>query len=142
VYYLNKAGRELVGSQKVITKTPNYLHTVMKNDIYIHFGCPKMWANETPIQTSEFMLVPDSFFSVKGVQYFLEVDRLQKMNTNFTKLNKYKTLHDLGLWQKRNGGRFPIVVFYTTKETRKHQLEEKNPGLQLMTLTKKDLQIM
>jgi hypothetical protein len=111
----------------------------MKNDIYIHFDKPKLWSNENPIVTPEFTIIPDSFFSVKGVQYFLEVDREQKMKTNIEKLLQYKRFQDLGLWQKRNGGRFPIVLFYTSKEIRKHQLTESNPGINLQTLSKKDL---
>jgi hypothetical protein len=139
VYYLNKLGRELVGSTKVVQKTLQWEHTVMKNDIYIHFDKPKLWSNENPIVTPEFTLVPDAIFSVKGQQYFLEVDREQKMKTNIEKLLQYKRFKDMELWQKRNGGRFPIVIYYTSKEIRKHQLTESNPGIELLTLSKKDL---
>jgi hypothetical protein len=76
---------------------------------------------------------------VKGVQYFLEVDKTQKMKTNIEKLKQYHRLQELGVWQKRNMGKFPIVVFYTDKDNRKHQLQEMNPGIQLQTISKKDL---
>lgn len=137
VYYLNKKGRELVGSSKAVQKSPNYLHTIMRNDVYIHFNCPKLWKNEFPIPNQG--LVPDAVYSVNGQQYFLEVDRLQKMNKNIEKLKRYASFRESGLWQKHNGGQFPIVVFYTTTDTRKWQLTESNPGLSLLCLTKKDL---
>jgi hypothetical protein len=99
-----------------------------------------MWQNEYPIPTPEFRIVTDAVFSVNGTQYFLEVDRLQKMNANIEKLKLYKRFKDMELWQKRNGGRFPIVLFYTEQTTRKHQLNESCPdGLHLQVLSKKDL---
>lgn len=104
--------------------------------MYIHYNCPKLWQSEYVIPTPDFTIVTDAVFSVGGVQYFLEVDRLQKMNANFEKLKNYKQFHDTGEWQKRNGGRFPVVLFYTEQEHRKHQLLEKNPGIKLEVLTK------
>jgi hypothetical protein len=140
VYYLNKKGRDLVGCEKVVTKTLQFQHTLMKNDIYIHFNKPKLWTNEYTIPTPEFRIVTDAVFSVGGTQYFLEVDRVQKMSTNLEKLKQYARFEEMGLWQKRNGGRFPIVIFYTDKESRKFQLMEAQPeGLQLLVLSKKDL---
>lgn len=135
MYYLNKRGRDLVGCKKVVQKTPNFLHTIMRNDVYIYFNCPKKWVNE--FQTPE--IVPDAVFEANGVQYFLEVDRLQKMNVNIEKLKTYKKLKDSGMWQMQNNGKFPIVLFYTTKDSRKYQLIESNPGIQLQVLTKGDL---
>jgi hypothetical protein len=139
VYYLNKKGREFVGCEKVVTKTIQYEHTLMRNDIYIHFGCPKMWQSEYVIPTPDFTIKTDAVFSVKGVQYFLEVDRAQKMTKNLNKLERYKEFKEMELWQKRNGGRFPVVLFYTMKESRKEQFKLKNPGIELLVYTKKDL---
>ena len=113
----------------------------MKNDIYIHYGKPKLWSNENPIITPDFKLIPDAIFSVKGVQYFLEVDRFQKMNANVEKLAQYKRFKEMESWQKRNMGRFPVVLFYTDKDSRKYQLMELAPeGLEFQALSKKDLQ--
>lgn len=111
----------------------------MRNDIYAHFESPKLWQNEYVIPTTEFKIVTDAIFSIKGVQYFLEVDRMQKMNHNTEKLNQYKRFKEMELWQKKNGGRFPIVLFYTDKESRKHQLSSLNPGIDLIVYTKEDL---
>lgn len=142
IYYLNKAGRELVGSPKVITKTVQYKHTLMRNDVYIHFDCPKMWINEHKIPLdSKRSIVTDALFQIGGDQYFLEVDNLQKMKVNFQKLHLYKELYDMGKWQHSNQGRFPVILFYTNTISRKSQLLEKKPiGLHLHAMTKKDLQ--
>jgi hypothetical protein len=90
IYYLNKAGRELVGCEKVITRNLQYHHILMRNDVYIHFGCPKIWQNEYKIPNPEFTIIPDAVFNSKGIQYFLEVDHLQKMKKNVEKLKRYK----------------------------------------------------
>ena len=135
VYYLNKKGRELVGSKKVVAKTPNYLHTLMRNDIYIHFKQPKLWVSEYKVHAPAGIFIADALFSVDGTQYFLEVDRLQKMSENYNKLKRYKEFGEAGLWQKVHGGRFPIILFYTDKDKRKQQLIEKNPGISLQVLT-------
>jgi hypothetical protein len=139
VYYLNKEGRGLLGSEKVVTKSLQVEHTLMRNDIYIHYGCPKLWQNEYKVPNPEFIIVPDAIFSVKGTQYFLEVDRLQKMKKNIDKLEKYKRFKDMGLWQKKNMGRFPVVLFYTEKESRKVHLMQNNPGIELLVYTKEEL---
>lgn len=142
MYYLNKAGRELVGCDKVVTKSSQYKHTLMRNDIYIHFKCPQLWQNEFIIPLdSKHKIIPDAVFQVGQQQYFLEVDNLQKMKANIQKLELYKELRDMGKWQKKNNGRFPIVIFYTLTESRKNHLEEVKPtDLLLRTMTKKDLQ--
>jgi hypothetical protein len=64
---------------------------------------------------------------------------MQKLNVNIEKLNKYKRFRDTNMWQMYNGGKFPVILFYVTKDSRKHQLMEKNPGLELLVLTKEDL---
>jgi hypothetical protein len=111
----------------------------MKNDIYIFYGKPKLWQTEYAIPNPEFTIVTDAIFSVKGVQYFLEVDRHQKMSSNIEKLKQYKRFKEMGLWQKRNMGKFPIVLFYTEQDSRKWQLKESNPGIDLQVYSKRDL---
>jgi hypothetical protein len=141
IYYLNKKGRELLGSEKVVTKTLQYQHTLMRNDIYIYFGCPKNWHNEWVVPTPEFKIVPDATFEAKGVVHFLEVDHMQKMKENYAKIDKYKRFKDKELWQKGNNGTFPVLVFYTTKDSRQHQLKEycKLKELNCLVYTKEDL---
>jgi Replication-relaxation len=140
VYYLNKKGRELIGSEKIVTKTLQYQHTLMKNDIYVHFEMPKNWMNEYTIPTKEFKIVADAIFQADKV-YFLEVDNMQKMKENYNKIDKYKKFKEMGLWQQENHGHFPTLLFYTTKDSRQHQLREycKTKELTHLVLTKEDL---
>lgn len=139
VYYLNKVGRERVGAIKAIAKNSQYKHTLMRNDIYTHYGCPEMWENEYPIKTEELYFVTDALFMVDGIHYFLEVDNQQKMQENKKKLNNYYLFKNTQLVQSKNNGTFPTLIFYTVTETRKAQLLELNPGLDLIVYTIQDL---
>lgn len=139
VYYLNKAGRERVGAIKAIAKSSQYKHTLMRNDIYTHYGCPELWENEFTIQTEELHFVTDALFMVKDRQYFLEVDNQQKMQENKKKLNNYFLFKNTQRVQDKNNGLFPTLIFYTVTETRKAQLLELNPGLDLIVYTIQDL---
>lgn len=113
----------------------------MRNDIYVHFKCPKNWYNEYVIPTKEFRIVPDALFQADKV-YFLEVDHMQKMKQNYEKIDKYKRFKDMGLWQQANNGHFPTLLFYTTKDSRQSQLREhcKQKDLNCLVYTKEDLQ--
>lgn len=139
IYYLNKVGRETVGAKKAVTRTAQTWHTLMRNDIYIHYHCPEVWANEFLINTPGLKFVADAVFLVEDQHYFLEVDNQQKMNANKDKLNNYFRFKSTELWQNKNNGSFPLILFYTLSATRKSQLQELNPGLDLKVLTKKDL---
>lgn len=139
VYYLNKVGRNTVGAEKIVTKNAQCQHTLMRNDIYIHFHCPEWWCSEYQIQTPDVSLIADAVFFSQNRYYFLEVDNQQKMTANKDKLFRYNTFKCSGLWQKNNNGSFPILLFYTLSEYRKSQLRELNPGLDLAIMTKKDL---
>lgn len=130
-----------MGCEKVIKKTLDYQHTLMRNDIYIYYECPKLWHSEYVIPTPDFKIVTDAIFSVKGVQYCLEIDRTQKMKRNIEKINQYARFKEMGIWQKQNMGRFPVLVFYTTKDSRQHNLMEycKQKQLEHKIYTKEDL---
>lgn len=132
----------MVGSEKVITKTLQYEHTLMRNDIYIHFNCPKNWHNEYLIPAKEFKIVPDALFQAENEVYFLEVDHMQKMKENYAKIDKYRKFRDMGLWQQANNGHFPTLLFYTNKDSRKHQLMEycTKKELKHLIYTKTDLE--
>lgn len=142
IYYLNKAGRARTGATKVINKTVQYKHTLMKNDIYLFFSCKELiWRDEFTINCDvEGSFVADACFIINGQYYFLEVDHKQKMSTNIHKLNRYFRFMKTERWQKNNkSGTFPILLFYTASENRKVQLQEANPGLDLQVITTTDL---
>jgi hypothetical protein len=138
IYYLSKAGRELVGCEKVVKKNPNFMHTLMRNDIYVYFNCPKHWRNEFVIPTEEFKIVADAIFRVEKTDYFLEVDYTQKMKRNIEKINQYARFKEMNLWH----GVFPTLVFYTAKDSRQIQLRDycKQKELECKIYTKEDLE--
>jgi outer membrane receptor for Fe3+-dicitrate len=138
VYYLNKKGREKVGAEKIVTRNQQCKHTLMRNDIYIKYGCPKDWRNEFPIKTKELNFIADAVFQVGEKQYFLEVDNQQKMRANKKKLENYLMFKEVGNWLKYHKS-FPTLIFYTVTEARKAQLQELNPGLDLIVFTVADL---
>lgn len=141
VYYLNKKGRELVGSTKIINKTLQFHHTLMRNDIYIHYNCPKQWRNEYTIVYPPHKIIADAVFRADGKDYFLEVDHLQKMGANKEKINLYKGFKESQLWQNRNNGMFPTLLYYTSSESRRNPLLELGNGLDFVVFTKKDLSL-
>jgi len=150
IYYLNQLGREVIGSDKE-TKWNNQIdHHLLRNDMYIYFGCPDDWENEDSVtfkykekqdnkiiwKTSK--IIPDATFTKEGVHHFLEVDRTQSMTENKKKINQYKLL-DWSIQEKYKTK--PVLVFYTTTNHRKQILEDvcSKVGLDHMILTKEDL---
>jgi hypothetical protein len=136
VYYLSKAGRERVGAKEAFTKNSSFRHTLMRNDIMIHYGMPVQWKNEVSYPIGDTTFSPDAGFAANGKQYFLEVDHLQKMNANAHKYKNYMELKQL--WSVHQGA-FPTLIWYTETELRRNQLSELNPGLSVLIYTKKDL---
>ena len=139
VYYLNKAGRERVGSDKVISKANPYVHTLLRNDVYCHYR-PRAWQNEYEIKVDSHHIISDAVFMINGKHYLLEVDNQQKMIENKNKLECYYRFMKSEIWQKGNKGEFPFILFYTLSDYRKSQLQEYNPGIPLTVLTRKDLE--
>jgi hypothetical protein len=137
IYYLNKAGRERVGESEVITKAGNYKHTLMRNDIFIKYGMPQQWRNEYKIPLGDSHIIADTVFGHQNRMYILEVDHMQKMNANQFKYECYKKLKDGGV--RFGNGIFPTIIWYTATESRRNQLKEINPGLDIVVYTKKDL---
>ena len=140
VYYLNKAGRERVGSEKVISKNSVYMHTLMRSDVFAHY-LPKAWQSEYEITVPlcGIHIISDAVFTLNGKYFLLEVDNQQKMTANKDKLKQYKRFMDTETWQKSNKGEFPTILFYTLSDYRKAQLLEYNPGVPLQVITKEDL---
>lgn len=138
IYFLNKAGRERVGSENVITKSTPYHHTLLRNDVYCYYK-PRMWKNEYEIKVRDFHIRSDAVFMIKDKHFLLEVDNEQKMSVNKEKLNEYFRFMNADIWQKSNKGTFPTILFYVLSDYRKAKLLEYNPGIPLTVLTKKDL---
>ena len=142
VFYLNKDGRNLIGSDNEITKATQIEHNLLKNEAYIHFGFPMDWQLEkglsykmekqtelskmgikTPspshieIKTQGFeikRLVSDAYFSRNGYEHFIEIDNTRDMKDNKKKIEQYeKALKNM---QK--------LEIFTTTNNRKEKFEK------------------
>jgi hypothetical protein len=129
IYYLNKAGRERVGAEKVRAKLADANHYLMRNDAYLFFGASD-WKNEMKFTIpGTVQVIPDAYFMLNGRRHFLEVDHLQAMGKNKEKLEKYRKLKATNLLQERLRY-FPTLIWVTLTETRKKHLESWSEGLE------------
>lgn len=146
VYYLNQKGKDYVGCDKEFKWTEHIEHHLMRNDIYLYFGCPKDWIVEqkitfkvgTGLQYKEYIITPDATFTKDKQYHFIEVDRKQTMRENKKKIELYGMLKEV---IHKNYGHMPKIIFYTSTHTRKHQLEKwcKEYSLNYTIYTKEDL---
>ena len=136
IYYLSREGREYVDCEKVRKKGGHVQHVVMRNEIWLHFKCPKDWKNEVKISDDKTSVVADAVFTRNGFYHFLEVDNLQSMKENRAKINRYKELLDR---LEKQFGYFPTLVWLTTTEHRRKQLESACNGLNFKVFTINDI---
>lgn len=134
IYYLNKDGRERVNSTKVFKKTAQARHYLMRNSLYIAFGCPSTWKNEMKLEVpKKVKVIADALF-IKDKQYnIVEVDHTQKMIKNKAKVERYRKLIELGVFEKN-----PKFIWITTTELRRKQLLELCEGLDVQVFTAKE----
>lgn len=121
IYYLNKNGRDYVDSNKVRKKSNHVNHVIMRNDFWLHCNCPSDWKNEVKISNGDIAIVADAMYSIGGLHHFLEVDNTQTMKENKAKIERYiKLLNSV----RAKVGHFPVIVWLTTTELRRKQLED------------------
>lgn len=143
IYYLNAAGRALVNCDKVRKSTGNIQHYIMRNQIYIAYGCPESWRNEMRIRSEgttkkdNVTCVADALFKQGDVFTIVEVDNTQTMKKNQTKIEKYRTLKKRGSF----GMLAPKFVWITTSEHRRNELEKLSHGLSTEVFTLADFRI-
>jgi hypothetical protein len=127
VYYLNAEGRERVGSEKILKKTNQITHHLMRNTLYLAHGCPVTWKNEVKLSVKgEVTVIADAIFEMAGTLHIIEVDHMQKMKENRSKIEKYKRLLELGVFKKQ-----PKFIWITMTEYRKKQLLSLCEGMQV-----------
>lgn len=125
VYSLNKEGRAVIGSENERKWTIQVEHSLMRNEMYIYYGCPKDWKVEKKVffktigNAKEWFIKPDAWFRKDGIVHLVEVDRTQNMAENREKIKKYGELSAIMV---AHFGNPPVVVFYTQVESRKHRL--------------------
>lgn len=137
IYYLSKEGREYVDCEKIRKKGGHVQHVVMRNEIWLHFKCPTDWRNEVKISDEKTSVVADAVFTRNGFYHFLEVDNSQSMKENRAKIKRYK---DLLVSLVKQFGYFPTLVWLTTTEHRRKQLESACNGLNFKVFTINDIQ--
>ncbi|MED3574485.1 hypothetical protein [Cytobacillus praedii] len=151
VIYLNKHGRELIGSTKEDNKKHLMAHTFLRNEVFIYFKCPHDWKNEHLLET---ILVPENSFGIQfkhvnlgtkkkvisdasfkrnGYLHLIEVDNARKMIDNKKKIETYKEV--LPAFKEQT----PILYFFTTTEDRKRKLKEQLQGVRNQVFTFKDI---
>lgn len=135
VYYLSKLGRDYVDCDRIRKKGNHVQHTIMRNDMWLHFGCPRDWQNEMKVVLEKNNIIVDAMFTKNNFQHFLEVDNLQTMKENREKIKRYKQMIQNFYPQF---GYYPTIVWLTTTELRRKQLSESCkslPGAKVYTMT-------
>lgn len=137
IYYLNNNGRARVNCSKVRKKTPNVTHFLLRNNLYLELGKPARWRNEIKIvskgKTKEdtVSIQADAIFERNKQLYIVEVDNLQSMQNNSSKIKTYRIL----LQRKAFGTTTPIFIWATTSEYRRNKLLELNKDLNCKVYT-------
>lgn len=130
IYYLNQEGRERVQCQKPRKKTIQARHYLMRNELFIHFGQPITWKNEVRFGYKDIALVvADAIFKKNSAHHVVEVDHTQKMSKNRIKIEKYRKIKEEGVFK---------LVWITTTEYRRKQLEKLCEGLDVQIFTIND----
>ncbi|RUL51117.1 replication-relaxation family protein [Lysinibacillus antri] len=136
VYYLNSQGRDYVDCDKIRKKGGHIAHILMRNDAWLFYKCPRDWKNEVKISNGAISVIADAVFTRNGFYHFLEVDHLQTMKENRAKINRYKSLMESLVKQF---GYYPTIVWITTTEHRKKQIEGACDGLKTIVYTINDI---
>lgn len=128
IYYLNANGRKYVDCTKVRKKGGRVQHSIMRNEFYFYNNCPSDWENEIKVSDGQTTVIIDAMYTKLHTTHFLEVDNLQSMKENRSKIIRYKKLYKNGALEKELG-HFPTLVWLTTTELRRIQLKEACDGL-------------
>ena len=138
VYYLNRIGRQMIGSQKIVRRTLQIRHSLMRTDFYLYMGCPINWKHEVKVTDGNTTIVTDVHFTKNRVHHFLEVDNTQSMAENSAKIKRYKQMFDRGLFQKEFGY-FPTLHVVTVSKIRLKRFMDLCEGLPVKVYYSEDI---
>lgn len=134
IYYLNKEGRERIGCRKVLKRTNQFRHYIMRNDIYIAYNCPQSWKQEVKMNVQGVAtIIADALFTENGKYHIVEIDHEQKMNANRLKMEKYRKFIECRVFEQK-----PQFTWYTTTEFRRKELAKLCEGLNCNIFTVTD----
>ncbi|MGP9043317.1 replication-relaxation family protein [Cytobacillus kochii] len=139
IVYLNKDGRNLIGSDKEVKKSVLFDHMLLCNQAYVHYNCPLDWKREYVIEISQEpeysfgiqikgltvvnkqTLIPDAVFSRNGYVYLIEIDNTRSMQDNRKKISKYREM-----WPEigKHFGLMPKLCIFTFSDQRKREFEQ------------------
>jgi hypothetical protein len=139
VYYLNQAGRDLIGSEKEVKYNQTAEHSLLRNDMYIHFGNPADFEAEKEIVFTsglkQKIIRPDALFTLNGIYHLLEIDNTQSMIKNKQKIQLYSELSPLIKTQFNHD---PVLIFFVVTASRKRSIsdlcKEKKIHFQIISL--------
>jgi|GEM_PF-1749987 len=133
IVYLNKEGRNFLGSENEVKKSPLFDHMLLCNLVFIYYNCPISWHREYVVEfeqnrpvlnfikveginvSNKQKFVSDAYFERNGYSYFIEVDNKRDMKDNKKKINKY-----IELWPKiRERFQNPRLCVFTHSDKRK-----------------------
>jgi hypothetical protein len=135
IYYLSKQGREYIGSEKIVKKTIQTKHILMRNQYYIFQGQPDYWKNEMKVTDGgKVTVISDALFQKLDRYHIFECDVTQTMKENANKIMKYKQIYDSKEFQNRLTY-FPKVHFLTESPYRKEKLMSLLNGLPFQVFT-------
>lgn len=136
IVYLNKDGRDLIGTTKEVKKSILFDHILLTNKAFIHYNCPLDWKREYPIEiaqepefgfaiqvkgltvTTKKKIVPDAVFTRDGYVHLVEIDNTRSMVDNRKKIIRYKEMW--GDIRKQFGSQ-PKLCIFTKSEKRKRE---------------------
>lgn len=138
VYYLNRLGRQMIGSQKVVRRTLQTRHALMRNDFFFFTGCPINWKHEVKVTDGTTSLVADVHFIKNRVHHVLEVDNTQSMAENAAKIKRYREMFHRGLFQ-REFGYFPTLHIVTVSRGRIKRFTDLCEGMPVKVYYSEDI---
>lgn len=135
IVYLNKEGREFIGSNREVKKSLLFEHSLLANDVFIHYDCPLNWKREHVIEIEQKQLnlsfikvqglsvvnkvkiVCDAYFERNSYTHIIEIDNTRKMIDNRKKIKKY-----LDTWEEiRSKYQNPKLCIFTKSQKRKRE---------------------
>ena len=134
VFYLNKLGRDMIGSNKEVKRNQNLEHTLLRNDVYIYLNKPITWQTEAEISYSvpqqhkqlgiivkgvssvtKTRVIADAKYTRNGYTHLVEIDNSRHMPDNLKKIKAYaECFKHLDT---------PRLEIFTTSLTRKRKFE-------------------
>lgn len=136
VIYLNKDGRELIGSAKEVKRNSLMEHTLLANEAYLYFNCPIDWQTEYSIEVKEAVptfgiqfkginpsnkkkIVSDAMFTRNGYLHLIEIDNTRSMTDNRKKIDAYAEV-----FPELRKDSLPSLHVFTTNNERKKRFVE------------------